>query len=136
MSKLPTPSRFEILASRLCSAVAPLLVERVAELVAERWGERPPLLDAEAAARYLAVDVATVRRWARDRVIPSHPFGEGPRQRLRFDAAELHEASFRPAKVTGKDAIASDVGNGASDSNGTVMVNGDPPTRTTKGARS
>jgi hypothetical protein len=135
LSKLP-PSRFEIIVEEFIEHVGPALVERVAELFAEHYAEPRPLIDAEGAAHFLGVDVATVRRWARDRVIPSHPFGEGPRQRLRFDAQELRESSYRPAKVTQCDAIASDVGNGASGSGGAGMVNGDPPTRTTKGARS
>jgi hypothetical protein len=134
MNKLP-PSRFEIIVREFIEQLGPKLVERVAELFVEHYAEPPPFLDAEGAARFLGVDVATVRRWARDRVIPSHPFGEGPRQRLRFDAQELREASFRPAKVTQCDAMASDVGNGASDPGGTAIVNGDTPTRT-KGVRS
>lgn len=107
MTSLP-PTRFEILAERLVEQATPLLVERVAELIAERYGELPPLLDAEGAARFLSVDAKTVRRMAARGELPvAARVGQGPKARMRFDPLELREHLSSPPKcdTTGSNGI-------------------------------
>jgi excisionase family DNA binding protein len=49
-----------------------------------------PLTPVEAAL-YLAVDVKTITRWARQGYLPAHPLGEGKRKFWRFFESELIE---------------------------------------------
>lgn len=97
-SRLPT--RFDALADRLVEAVAPRLVDRAVALIAERFGELPPLLDTAGAARFLAVDEASIRRWAREGRIPTIRLGDGPKARLRFDPAAIREQLSSPLNGT------------------------------------
>lgn len=94
------PSRFDEVADRLVDALAPRMVERVSALIAERFGDLPPLLDAAGAGRYLGIDEATVRNWARDGRLPTIRLGDGPKSRLRFDPQALREHLSSPANVT------------------------------------
>ena len=87
MSRLPT--RFELLAVEIAKRTAPLLAPLVAEIVADRFGEVPPLLDTAGAARYLAAHPKTVRRWAEEGAIPVIRIGNGARAQLRFDREAL-----------------------------------------------
>jgi len=95
------PSRFDVLADRMVEAIAPRLVERVAELVAQRFGELPPLLDAAGASRYLGIEESTVRKWAREGLIPVVRLGDGPKARLRFDPNALRDHLSEAPNVTG-----------------------------------
>jgi hypothetical protein len=113
MSAPSAPEKFEILAEQLVDRAAPLLAERVAALVAERYGEVPPLLDAAGAARYLGADEATVRRWAREGLIPHIRIGDGPKAPLRFDPEALRDELSIPADVTQWHRVSSVAGNGA-----------------------
>jgi hypothetical protein len=128
MSRRLPPSRFEILAAKLCEAVAPLLVERIAELFAARYGPVPPLLDAAGAAAFLGVDEQTVRRWARAGRIGCIRLGDGPRAPLRFDAEQLRSELFCPADGTGKDGMASAGENGAAGPAAAAKVKENPDT--------
>ncbi len=94
------PSRFDVLADRIVDAVVPRLVDRAVPLIAERFGELPPLLDAAGAGRYLGVDEATVRTWAREGRIPVLRLGAGPKARLRFDPQALREHLTSAPNVT------------------------------------
>jgi excisionase family DNA binding protein len=120
------PSRFELLAAELAERAAPALVERVAELIAERFGEVPPLLTAEGAARYLGVDAETVRRMARRGSIPVIRVGGGTRPRLRFDPEELCRALSQPMDMTVSGRIGGDLSNGASRSQAAATVGPNP----------
>jgi Helix-turn-helix domain len=87
------PSRFELLVERFVQQVGPMLVEHVSELIPRRYGELPPLLDANGAARFLRIDVASVRRFAREGRIPAINLGEEGRAVWRFDPEGLRQIS-------------------------------------------
>jgi excisionase family DNA binding protein len=91
----PKPS-VERLVDQLVLLAAPLLAERVAELVTERYGEVAPLLDAAGAARYLGTEAETDRRWVREGRIGAIRLGDGPKARLRFDPKALRDELFTP----------------------------------------
>jgi predicted site-specific integrase-resolvase len=48
-------------------------------------------MDPKAAAEFLALDVKTITRWARQGYLPGHPLGEGKRKFWRFLEPELTE---------------------------------------------
>jgi hypothetical protein len=62
------------------------LAQRVAELVVDRSAVGPPLVDAEALARFLNVERSYVYEHAAE--LGAVRLGDGPRARLRFDVAE------------------------------------------------
>ena len=65
-------------------------VDRIAAAVVERLRDSAPvdhLMDTEAAARYVGVAPATLRRWAAERSIPFEQ--EAPGCKLHFHAADL-----------------------------------------------
>jgi hypothetical protein len=105
-------TRFELLADRMVEHVAPLLLDRVGALVAARFGELPPLLDAAAAGRFIGTDEATLRRWAREGRVPHLRLGDGPKAPIRFQPQALLDHFSVPADVTECDGFASS-GNGA-----------------------
>ena len=94
------PSRFDEVADRMVDAITPRIFERVAELIAERFGDLPPLLDAAGAGKYLGIEETTVRKWAREGRIPTIRLGDGPKARLRFDPQALREHLSIPQNVT------------------------------------
>jgi excisionase family DNA binding protein len=109
-SSKPPLTRFEVIAREFITHVGPELVERVAELLAERYSGPPPLLTAEGAAKYLAVDnPATVRRWAREGRIPCIRLGDGPSAHLRFDPEALREQLSHPPSGTERYRVSSSV---------------------------
>jgi hypothetical protein len=70
----------------LSAEVIEQLAQRVAELVSDRVGAAPPLVDAEALARFLNVERSYVYEHASE--LGAVRLGDGPRARLRFDIAE------------------------------------------------
>lgn len=124
MSALP-PTRFELLANELAREAAPLLAERVAQIVADRYGEQPPLLDTAGAARLLSVKETTVRQWAREGAIPHLRIGDGPKATLRFDPAALRAGCFSGSYVSG-DGVSVTSGHEASDGSGRVATVNEP----------
>jgi hypothetical protein len=62
------------------------LAQRVAELVADRVAAGPPLVDAEALARFLNVERSWVYEHAAE--LGGVRLGDGPRARLRFDVGD------------------------------------------------
>lgn len=62
------------------------LAARVADLVVDRLSAGPPLMDADALARFLGVKRSYVYEHANE--LGAVRLGDGPKARLRFDAAE------------------------------------------------
>ncbi len=90
--------RFDLLADRLADRVAERILEGIAEMLDERDGAPPALLDATQAARYLGIDRGAVYAMAKDGRLPTIKLGDSDRPRLRFDPKALidHLADEQP----------------------------------------